>query len=265
MLKPFIPLCSLSFTLCSLWFIFTTKGQSISSSEHTLALYEDTLIELEHKVFTSTGGKDDLAKLLLNKNFSLTLERALKTDRSFQYPFDSLKAMARLESPDKRFRIFNWNIPLSDGTFAYFGFIQSQNQKTKKYDLFPLIDKSEEIKNPSNAATDNNKWYGMLYYKIILKKYRKRTYYTLLAWDGNDKISSKKIIDVLSFNKKGSPDFGEAIFEIGKQNPKRVIFEYYSSAVMSLKYDEQSEKIILTTLPPWKLLLKVSINFMDLT
>ena len=212
-----------------------------------LALYEDSLIKLESRIYKSIP---DSSKLLLNTKFISLFERALKTDKSFDYPFDSLKSIARLASSDHRFKILNWNLPLSDGTFIYYGFIQSYNYKTKKYELFPLIDKSDDIKNLATISTDNLKWFGMLYYKIIEQKYKKKTYYTLLGWEGNDKISCKKIIDVISFNNTGIPKFGEALFEMGKQNPKRVIFEHSSSAIMSLRYDDQNELIVFDHLAP---------------
>lgn len=234
---------------CFLLYIFPgiCFSQNNAKSGNTLDLFEDSLIHLQNRIFKL---KDDSAKLLLNKVFFTTLKDALNTDKSFDYAFDSLTFMAKLESPDKRFRIFNWNMAISDGTFAYFGIIQSHNTKTKKYEVFPLVNKSREIKNQKNATTDNNKWLGMLYYQIIEKNYRKKTYYTLLAWDGNDKITSKKIIDVLYFGSNGVPKFGDPIFEMGKFNQKRVIFEYASSVVMSLKYNEQNDMIVFDHLIP---------------
>ena len=63
--------------------------------------------------------------------------------------------------------------------------------------LFSLTDKSADIKNPENTVGEASKWYGMLYYKIVPVKIKRKKYYTLLGWDGNDKITAKKIIDVL--------------------------------------------------------------------
>ena len=122
--------------------------------------------------------------------------------------------------------------------------------KIETMQLYPLIDKSAEIKNPDNAITDNKKWFGMWYYKIIPSKTKTRTYYTLLGWDGNDKYSQKKIIDVLSFDNNGVPHFGADIFNFQKKYPKRIIFEYSATCNLSLKYSNQKDSIVFGHLAP---------------
>ena len=93
--------------------------------------YEDTLKHLQY-------GRLDIHKTNRQKEeantcFEAMLQQALKLPNSFAYSFDSLTTVAKLESPDKQFRIINWNLPKADGTQEYFGFIQSMNPKTKKY------------------------------------------------------------------------------------------------------------------------------------
>ena len=117
--------------------------------------------------------------------------------------------------------------------------------------MFPLVDKSAEIKNPDNAITNNNKWFGALYNKIIIKKTKSKTYYTLLGWDGNDKFSQKKIIEVLTFDaNNGTPIFGADIFNFERKYPKRVIFEYSASCSMSLKFSNVKDSIVFGHLAP---------------
>ena len=236
----------LLFSVLFLYFIhlFSQKQEKEFA---TLLLYQDTLVSLQQKMFK---GKNDGEKYRANRIFLNILQRALNTKNSFEFGFDSLTSIARLVSPDKLFKIYNWNIPKEDGTHEYFGFIQAFTKKAKMYVVYPLIDKSGDVINPENYISDNNKWYGMLYYKILEKKYKKKTSYILLGWDGNDKLTSKKIIDVLSFSDDGSPRFGDGIFEMGKRLPKRVVFEYSAQIVMSLKYDEQRRLIVFDHLAP---------------
>jgi hypothetical protein len=118
--------------------------------------------------------------------------------------------------------------------------------------LYPLLDKSSEIKNPENAITDNKKWFGMLYHRIIHTKVKSKDYYTLLGWDGNDKFTQKKIIDVITFDKTGVPHFGADIFNYQKKFPKRVIFEYSATCSMSLKYSTKKDSIVFGHLAPLK-------------
>lgn len=184
-------------------------------------------------------------------------EETLKSNTSFDFGFDSLKKdIGILDSPDKTFRIIHWNIPYNDGTYKYFGFIQEKfitgkkKNKTESILVFPLIDRSVEIKNPENHMSDNKKWYGMLYYKIVPLKTRSKTYYTLLGWDGNDKISQKKFIDILTFDNNGNPRFGADIFDIPKKNPKRICFEYAHNCTFVLRYNEDMNMIVFDRLGP---------------
>jgi hypothetical protein len=250
-MKKYIPLFFILFSLA-------VSAQEKNAATQQLDLYNDTLKIIVKKLYNS---KTDSEKQKWNQQLLTTFEQALNSTNSFDYPFDSINDIARIMSPDKTFRIINWNVPKNDGTQEYFGFIQKKQieiikkgllkkEKTETILLFPLIDKSSEIKNAESYVSDNKKWYGMLYYKIIIKKTKSNTYYTLLAWDGNDKLSSKKIIDVLTFDKNGTPHFGADIFNMGKVHQKRVIFEHAVTCTMSLKYSEKKDSIIFDHLVP---------------
>ena len=204
--------------------------------------YQDTLKDLQKLIFYS---KDDSVKMKSNKHFIELWEEVLLNNLSFDFPFDSLNEVARLTSPDKKFRIINWDLNKKDGTHYYFGFIQVQTGKGK-YELFKLQDRSSTIKNPETHLGDNTKWFGMLYYKIIPCG----DYYTLLGWDGNDKLTCRKFIDILSFKNDSEPMFGKDVFKMPKKNPKRVMFEYSSELVMSLKYHEDKKAIVFDHLAP---------------
>ncbi|MGZ4035119.1 MAG: hypothetical protein ACXVP4_09675 [Bacteroidia bacterium] len=205
----------------------------------------------------------DADKEKYNKQLLQEFEAILKENNSFEnYKFDSLhNDLGILTSADNKFRIINWDVPKDDGTFEYYGFIQEKYTNTIKKGLFKkehidsvqlysLTDKSAEIKNPENAVTDNKKWFGALYNKIVIKKTKAKTYYTLLAWDGNDKFSRKKIIEVLTFDANGTPRFGADIFSMQKKYPKRVIFEYSANCNISLRYSAKKDSIVFDHLAP---------------
>ncbi|MCW3072857.1 MAG: hypothetical protein JWO44_2747 [Bacteroidetes bacterium] len=207
--------------------------------------------------------KKDAEKQEYNRQLLKKFEEILLQPNSFDdYQFDSLRNdIGVLTAADNKFRIINWNVAKDDGTQEYFGFIQEHFSETTKKGLFkrfrvdsmqlyPLIDKSAEIKNPENAITDNKKWFGLLYNRIIIKKVKSKTYYTLLGWDGNDKFSQKKIIDVLTFDNKGIPHFGADIFNYQKKYPKRIIFEYSATCSMSMRYSNKKDSIVFGHLAP---------------
>lgn len=228
--------------------LFAKKDTTISYFE----AQQTKIKEVNKKLFRT---ENEAERLKLNAQLLILLEETLNQPNSFDFPFDSLKKdIGILTSPDNKFRIINWNIEKNDGTHQYYGFIQEKyvvaKKKTESVLLFPLIDKSPEIRNPENTISDNKKWFGMLYYKIIPVKIKKKTFYTLLARDMNDKLSQKKIIDVLTFDSNGNPRFGADVFSLPKKYPKRVIFEYASSCIFALKYNETMDMIVFDRLAP---------------
>ncbi len=233
-------------------FAKTSPTPSKDSSLALLKLYEDTLKDLQlEKVKPHTT---DPQKLKANDRFSNLLQKALSLPGSFDYPFDSLTTIANLTSPDKQFRVLNWNVPKADGSFYYFGFMQVLDPTKNTYHLYPLQDKTADIANGLTTTCTADKWLGMLYYKIIPEKYEDKTIYVMLAWQGFNKIITHKVIDVISFNNQGVPSFGKSIFK--KPPPgfkgalKRIIFQYSATAFMSLKYDSKKNMIQFDHLGP---------------
>lgn len=204
---------------------------------------EDSLKKLLHLVHT---GETDQEKFANNELLLQLLGKTLEEERSFKYPFDSLKNMARLYAPDESFRIFNWNLPLENGTHEYFGFLQVKGNRDYGYRVYKLSDHSADIESPENMLLTYDRWFGALYYKIVQTRYKDKNYYTLLAWDGNTLMSTKKLIDVLSFKSNGKPQFGAPIFKKYPEKDKivRVVFEYSSRATMVLRYESQYLHVI---------------------
>ncbi len=233
--------------------IIPVKSFALSKdSTEFIKHYEDTLKHLQFGRLDIH--KTDRQKEEANTRFQTMLQIALKPQNSFTYSFDSLTTIAKLESPDKQFRIINWNLPKADGSQEYFGFIQSMNPKTKKYVLYTLTDKSADIKDQQTKTCTPDQWLGMLYYKIIEEKADKKSVYTLLAWKGYSKEVTKKAIDVITFNSDGAPSFGKSIFNnlpsSFKGSPKRLIFQYSSNVSMTLEYNTKKDMILFDHLGP---------------
>ncbi|MEI6695911.1 MAG: hypothetical protein WCO13_07570 [Bacteroidota bacterium] len=222
--------------LITIAFIFLLSASSFSQKRENFGVYEDSLAILGNIM---RNGENDRLKFEANEKFLALLEEALYINKSFDYPFDSIKTIARLISPDHKIKIYNWVIAKIDGSFDYYAILQSYNEKKKKYDVFKLMDKSSEIIAPEFQTLDANNWYGALYYKIIHTQNGEVDFYTLLGWNGNNGLSFIKLIDVLSFKSGNKPVFGATIFRKGKDKPKRIIFEYSAKAIMNLKYDNQ--------------------------
>ncbi len=241
MLSSFIKKSAVFLLLC--WAVGGFAQQKLEEKDIVyFNKYQDSLRVLEKLVFHS---KTDSLRIRYNKRFLEMWDEVLLNDLSFEFSFDSLKEVARLVSPDKKFRIVNWDMSRRDGTHFYFGFIQVRDEKGH-YELYRLQDHSASIKSPETHIGDHSKWFGMLYYKIIPCE----DYYMLLGWDGNDKLTSRKFIDVLSFKNHTDPVFGKDVFKMPKKNPKRVMFEYSTELVMSVKYHEDKKMIVCDHLAP---------------
>jgi len=171
---------------------------------------------------------------------------------SFTRQFDTLnRIMGILDSPDKSFRIFNWSIIHTDGTYTYFAYLVKTSAGGLP-SVFRLVDKSDSIAEPKFSVHTKDDWFGCLYYDIIKTEEDKKNYYTLLGWDGNDLFSNKKIIEILTFSRVGEPVFGKNIFQDYEPKIKRVIFEYSQKSSMTLRYNEQKDAIIFDHLAPSK-------------
>ncbi|TKC06784.1 hypothetical protein FA048_16415 [Pedobacter polaris] len=225
------------------------------SAQHTyqidnkaqLNAYQDSLISLSEETFAS---KDDTERLEKNALFIKKFISALKTNGSFNYGFDSLKRVSIIKSPDNTFRIITWFLLNNDGTYRYYGTIQmgTTNGSLK---LFPLTDNTNYT--DANALTSNKNWFGTRYYEMIpVLVNGKPPYYILLGWKGNNLKTTKKVIEVLSFE-KGEPIFGKNIFETKKNEAlkNRVVFEYSKHNAMTLKVDNKVNMIVFDHLAPY--------------
>jgi len=188
------------------------------------------------------------------------MSRTLRVNHSYDYKFDSLKSVSIIYSPDNNFRIITWNIVTAQEKFHYFGVIQLNPEYVKKIKdtanlrpFYPLIDRSEKIRNALDTTVNNEFWYGATYYKIILNTDKKKTYYTLLGWNGSTHMTNKKIVDVLFFE-KNIPLFGAPVFDLKKKKLlKRMVFEYNNSATMLLRYEDKRKYLIYENVSPPRL------------
>lgn len=231
----------------------------LSNSQNRKLNYEEDSLQYYGKLLLN--GHTNEIRFEANACFLTLLKKSLKLYNSFEYPYDSLTMIARIIPDDKSFRIFNWQLPVDDGTCRFYAIMQSYNYKTKSYALYELIDGTEKIKIPQEEKLPYNKWYGAHYYKILTHKSRGKKYYTILGWKGNSGLTQKKVIDAFTISQSGEPFFGCAIFKAGKKTAKRIVFEYSTEVSMSLKYDEKNRVIVYDHLSPKEPELKGQYQF----
>jgi hypothetical protein len=109
---------------------------------------------------------------------------------------------------------------------------------------------SEFTTAPEDSVRTGSNWIGAIYYGIVMKTFNNKKYYTLLGFDDNNMRSTKKWIEVLSFDETGRPVFGGPFFSMkdSKENPKasfaRYCMEYKKEGRARMNYDQELDMIM---------------------
>jgi len=216
--------------LKSLFFVFIMilllpriQSQNLESLEKIIISFEQNLAET----------KNDMDKTAISDELEATFEQYLSNPKSFDSNL-KLKHISILKSEDNKLKVITWNVPFSNSSNNYYGFLQYKTPKDK-IKLTNLRDIYRNIQSPEMTALRKLGWRPVLYYKIITKHDRKKTYYTLLGWDGKDAISNIKIIDILKFSMFKKPQWGDKIILANGRKYGHIEFEYNRRSVMNLK------------------------------
>ncbi len=223
-----------------------------------LTAEEKWLHEKFEELYTASSDatKDSLNKIIIDR-----IESILSDSHSFNDPFDSLRRIGKIYSPDQKFRLITWNVQASDGKHTCHGFIQYRDRRRRPCLVYRLNDRSDETDNPETSVLDPDNWWGALYYDIIRKRSKGRKLYTLIGYDPHDRYSNKKVIDVLTFGKDNDPAFGEPVFQTEDGIRYRLIYEYSPDIVMRMRYERRQRMIILDHLSPIKPALEGNSRF----
>ncbi len=218
---------------------------TISAKPDNLIPEVDSINQILNNIAES---KSDKKKIELNAYLIEYFQEYLKSEDSFETAYDSVKYLSVLDSDDENLRVITWNLNFKDGSFQYYGFLQYRNKKN--YLVHFLDDKTVEESEFERHYQTNSEWFGSLYYQIVTKKWNSRTYYTLIGWDGADFLINRKVVEVLTFDRRGMPIFGKKAFKLDKYYSSRLVFEYADRATMLLRYNSKQEMLVLDHLSP---------------
>ena len=129
---------------------------------------QEVELELERLGLNSIQLRTEEERLAASDTFSILLDDLLNSKEAFNYPFDRVKNLSKLTSPDDNFRIFSWSVPLKDGRFAYYGRILTF--KNEKYISTYLVDDAVNTENAEYQLLKPSNWYGAIYYDILKHK-----------------------------------------------------------------------------------------------
>lgn len=188
-------------------------------------------------------------RFIADSIFIRMLVKSLRTPNSFYYPYDSLETVSRIYAPDSTFRIFSWQYNRDDSYFRQRGAIQMKTEDGS-LKLYPLLDMSEFTDAPQDSVRNPQNWVGAIYYGMVMKTFNNKKYYTLIGFDDNNIKSTRKWIEVLSFDESGKPVFGGPFFSVQGDKVKsamplaRFCLEYKKEGRARMNYDQEMDMIV---------------------
>jgi hypothetical protein len=242
--------------------ITAQKSSTLTSSQlGTMQLHEKKMQRIGLQFLSDTN--QDL-RIKGAREFVKLLVEALKTENSFQYRFDSIPYLAKVVPEDSSFKIFTFQVMLSNYTFLHYGCIQLNRKNIK---LIPFKDYSDTFAITPQFPLTNKNWLGAVYYKIISKKIDNKPIYFLFGYDQNDLLTDKKYIEAMTIDRDSIARFGLPVFEknyieyidpsnklyvANKKNAPnrksktyhRYVLEYRKRANVAIKYDKEKDLII---------------------
>ena len=153
---------------------------------------------------------------------------------------------------DSTFRILTFQYFINDNHYKYYGSIQ-----TRQGQYFQLSDQSAELLQLSSLMTQSlpkESWFGAIYYNILTSNLQEKNYYTLLGFNGYQFFNKIKVMEILTFDDEGQPQFGLDVFEPDTvqqyDDDLRKIYIYSADAAFHLNFDPIEQMIVFDHLIP---------------
>ena len=214
--------------------------------------FSKTEISIQQLFSEINETKDDSLAIRLHGQIEEILAQTLVIPEAYHYQFDSLGMIGRIYAPRKDFRLFNWNHSSRDSTYQYFALIVFPGKKNEPNRVVRLTETTDSIVRPDQQILGADQWPGCLYYRIVSKNRGKdgKDYYTLLGLDMHNLQTTKKYIEILSFDPNGNPQLGAPVIELNGWTKYRVIFEFSAQLSMYLEYNRFRRRIEFDHLAP---------------
>lgn len=197
---------------------------------------DSTMFKLQQYGKTILSRQADSLRMDAQVNFRLGIDSLLRKQKDTLLPLDSIKNLSVLYTPDSNLRVVTWLFPYNNGAYSFYGYLHYFLPSDSAWHLVLLKDRHMEIKEAPARELTPEKWYGALYYDLVVSD----SMVTLLGWNGYHDQKNEKVIEVLWFDKNGNPRFGKKVFpeyRSGFQDSvRRVIFQYANDASMALRY-----------------------------
>ncbi len=208
------------------------------------------LTALTETIYTDSS---ETARYQACRDLIRELVTTLDRPNSFLYDFGEIPGLSIQYPADSSFRIFSWELYVDRDTYRHYGAIQ---KNTPDLQLIPLVDRgSEWLENPENFIAGADNWLGYAVYHIEdAGTYRGRPYYFVFGYDSYEAYRRRKIMDVLSFDGEGRPQFGLPIFDtfteagLPLDGRARLIMMYGAEATVALRFDPEQGGVVYENL-----------------
>jgi hypothetical protein len=217
-------------------------------SQDTLA-FSKPLEQLSSLGDSLLKSKSDSVRLICNEKFSSLLDSILSQPNSTSLSFYQVRALSIAISPDHKFRIFNWMmIQQQQNKNSFYGSVEIFPSEKVKRKIYKLTEKRYQNNQETELLKlDTATWLGCIYYKIIHHYINKKDEYILLGWAPQSTFTTRKIIEPISIN-SNKIVFGAPIIKTGGRAKMRMIFEFNAQTSMTLRYEEEKNRIIFDNL-----------------
>lgn len=194
----------------------------------------DTTSLLEKLFSRLASARQDADRIRINDSIVSIIDSYARSDSAFTHKFAGLRNLGQITSKNSQLKIITWNALFGESGGKYYCyFIHNTGKQNRVYRLESVYDNEPPLGNKQYTEND---WYGALYYDLRQFGKGANQYWVLLGLDLGNPDITRKMIDVLTLTPEGDIVFGKNIFTKGKSTLNRVLLEYSSSAVVSLRF-----------------------------
>jgi len=225
---------------------------AFSASAKTLLEYETKLNAAGTLLLRS---RDAQLRAAASDTILNALQRALRLHKGSSYAWSGLENVMMQAPPTGDWKIFTWQHFVNDSTYRYHGILQAAQTPEQ---LYVLQDSAQALGMEREYELRPDQWYGALYYSIFpFKTSKGKDAWVLFGYDADGYLHRRKVADILTFSRNGTPLFGKEVFVGTEQDSTRrqarLILEYRVDSRVGLRFNPELGGIAfdhLVTGPP---------------
>jgi hypothetical protein len=194
----------------------------------------DTSAQLQDLFSRLANSTEDTDRLRINDSICSIVDSYVRSDSIFDHKFRNIRYLGEICPRNSKVKIVTWNLILRNSKSRYYCYFI--NRTGKQNSVYSLVGTYREDTPRTDTIYSRSDWYGALYYDIRPLKKDNKLYWMLLGVDYGNPSVTRKIIDVLSFIGNGDIILGRKWFSDSADDKFRVVIEYSSDAVISMKF-----------------------------